>query len=68
MFYNFFISGNKEDWEDNSEIFESRRCIKIKEYTAKEIVNKYIRFANKEINEPKTFPCIFDYEVHLNKD
>lgn len=68
MFYNLLISGDSEAWENDSQIFEPSRCIKVKEYTAKEIVDNYCKFGNKEINELKTFPCIFAYENHIGKE
>jgi hypothetical protein len=68
MLYNFLISGDNETWEDNSFIIDPIRCIKEKEYTLKEIADKYTKLGNEEINEIKEFPCIFAYENRCNKD
>ena len=66
MFYNLLVSGNDTAWEDDSYIFDTSRCIK--EYTSKEIVEKFISLGKDEINELRTIPCIFAYETHINKD
>ena len=68
MFYNLLISGDNEAWEGNSYIIDPIRCIKESEYTLKEIADKYVKLGNEEINELKTFPCIFAYENYCDKD
>lgn len=68
MLYNLLISGDDEAWEGNSYTIDTSRCIKEIEFTSKEIADKYGRFGNEEINELKTFPCIFVYENRIEKD
>lgn len=68
MFYNLLISGDNNAWEGNSYIIDPSRCIKEKEHTSKEIAGKYVKLGDMEINELKTFPCIFAYENRCNKE
>ncbi|MCB8817092.1 hypothetical protein [Desulfosporosinus shakirovi] len=68
MLYNLLISGYDEAWEGNSYKIDRDRCIKVTQYTSREIADKYGSFGNEEINELKTFPCIFAYENRIDKD
>lgn len=61
--YNLFISGYDEAWEYNSYSMEVERCM---EYTSSK--EKYINFEKEEIEELKTYPCIFAYESRLGKN
>ncbi|WP_019849867.1 hypothetical protein [Desulfitobacterium sp. PCE1] len=63
--YNLLISGDENAWESDSKIFDIDRCIK--EYTDKDLVNKYVKLGRDEINELKKFPCIFAYENFVIK-
>jgi len=64
--YNLLISGDENAWESNTKIFDLERCLR--EYTEKDIIEKYGRLGKTEINEIKKLPCIFAYEDHCGKD
>lgn len=66
--YNLFISGDEEAWLNNSYILDRDRCIKVKEFTSEEIVEKYGSLTVNQISEIKKFPCIFAYETQCKKD
>lgn len=68
MLYNLLISGGSDTWEGNSTIFDRSRCIKENEYMSKELAEKYAKLGSEEINELKTFPCIFAYENYVERD
>ncbi|MFE0556497.1 toll/interleukin-1 receptor domain-containing protein [Paenibacillus sp. NPDC058910] len=64
--YNLFISGDENAWESDTKIFDKDRCLR--EYTEKDIVEKFGKLGIVEINEIKKLPCIFAYEDYCNKD
>lgn len=64
--YNLLISGEDCAWENNSYIFDPTRCIV--EHTGKDLIERYARLGKDEINEIKTFPCIFAYEDYCKRD
>ncbi|HEY0829283.1 MAG TPA: TIR domain-containing protein [Bacilli bacterium] len=64
--YNLLISGDENAWESNTKILDIDRCLR--EYTEKDIVEKFGKFGEIEINEIKKLPCIFAYEDYCKKD
>ncbi|PKM56009.1 MAG: hypothetical protein CVV00_01675 [Firmicutes bacterium HGW-Firmicutes-5] len=66
--YNLFISGDEEAWINNSYILDRERCLNVKEYTSKEIVEKFGSLTENQISEIKKLPCIFAYETHCKKN
>lgn len=64
--YNLFISGDDTAWESDSKIFDIDRCLR--EYTAKDVIEKFGKLGREEINEIKKLPCIFAYEDYCKKD
>lgn len=64
--YNLLISGDENAWEPGSVIFDVARCIK--EYTDKDLIDRFIKLGLEEINEIKKIPCIFAYEDYCQKD
>lgn len=64
--YNLLISGNEEAWEEDTVMFDLSRCIR--EYTEKDLVEKYIKLGIDEISELKKYPCIFAYEDYCEKN
>lgn len=64
--YNLLVSGNDESWDGNPYTLEVGRCVR--EYTDKEITEKYGEFTQSEVDEIRRFPCIFAYEAGCKKD
>lgn len=64
--YNLFISGDENAWESNAKIFDLDRCLR--EYTEKDIFEKFGKLDRTDINEIKKLPCIFAYEDFCGKD
>ena len=63
--YNLFVSADEGSWEGNSFEIPLSRCIR--EYTDREIVEKYKDLSDAAIKEVKRFPCIFAYEDRCDK-
>ena len=64
--YNLLVSGNDESWEGEDFILEINRCVR--EYTDKEITEKYGEFTPEQVEEIRRFPCIFAYETQFKKN
>ncbi len=64
--YNLFISGDETAWETDTKIYDADRCLR--EYTDKDIFEKFRKFGKEEISEIKKLPCIFAYEDRCQKD
>jgi len=64
--YNLFISGDENAWESDAKIFDLDRCLR--EYTEKDIVEKFGKLGRTDIDEIKKLPCIFAYEDYCGKD
>ncbi|MBA9086579.1 hypothetical protein FHR92_003059 [Fontibacillus solani] len=64
--YNLFISGDENAWETDAKIFDLDRCLR--EYTEKDIVEKFGKLGRTDIDEIKKLPCIFAYEDYCGKD
>lgn len=64
--YNLFISGDENAWESNTYIFDLDRCLR--EYTEKDLFDRFGKFGISEVNEIKKLPCVFAYEDYRNKD
>lgn len=63
--YNLFVSADENSWEGNPFELDSSRCIR--EYTDREIVEKYQNLTENIIQEIKRFPCLFAYESPCEK-
>jgi hypothetical protein len=63
--YNLFVSGDENSWEGNPFEIELSRCIR--EYSNKEIVEKYQELTEGIIQEIKKIPCLFTYESRCKK-
>lgn len=64
--YNLFISGDENAWESNTYILDLDRCLR--EYTEKDLFDRFGKFGKVEVDEIKKLPCIFAYEDYCNKD
>jgi len=64
--YNLLVSSNKNAWEGTPFEIDLLRCIR--EFTDREIVEKFMNLSEKAIREIKTFPCVFAYENSCVKD
>ncbi|MHA1280036.1 MAG: toll/interleukin-1 receptor domain-containing protein [Candidatus Helarchaeota archaeon] len=64
--YHLLVSANDEEWNGEPFILEIGRCVR--EYTDKEITEKYGELTTSQINEIRRFPCIFAYETGCKKD
>lgn len=64
--YNLLISGDENAWESDTKIFDVDRSLR--EYTEKDIFDKFGKLGRTEINEIKKLPCIFAYEDYCEKD
>ncbi len=64
--YNLLISGDENAWESDTKIFERDRCIV--EYTDKDLIARFSKLGENEINEIKKSICIFAYEDYCKKD
>jgi len=64
--YNLLISGDENAWEQDTKIMDLDRCIR--EYTEKDIVERYSKLGRTEIEEIKKIPCVFAYEDYCKKD
>lgn len=64
--YNLFISGDESAWESNTKIYDVDRCLR--EYTEKDVFEKFGKLGSEEITEIKKLPCIFAYEDYCQKD
>jgi hypothetical protein len=63
--YNLFVSADENSWEGNPFEIDLSRCIR--EYTDREIVEKYQELSEAIIREIKRFPCLFAYESPCEK-
>lgn len=63
--YNLFVSADDNSWEGNPFEIDLSRCIR--EYTDREIVEKYKDLTEAMIREIKRFPCLFAYENPCKK-
>lgn len=63
--YNLFVSANENSWEGNPFEIDLLRCIR--EYTDREIVERYKDLDEAVIREIKRFPCLFAYETRCEK-
>ncbi|MFD0586455.1 hypothetical protein ACFQZE_00465 [Paenibacillus sp. GCM10027627] len=64
--YNLFISGDENAWESSTIIFTLDRCLR--EYTEKDIVERFGKLGSSDIEQIKRLPCIFAYENYCGKD
>ncbi|MDE0307022.1 MAG: TIR domain-containing protein [Albidovulum sp.] len=58
--YNLFVSANDDAWNGNPWIIDRNRCVK--EYTSNAIREAYGALGHAEVDQLKSFPCIFAYE------
>lgn len=58
--FNLFISARVDSWDTGS--YEYPRDRVIKEYTAQEVIERYRDLDEKNIEELKSFPCLFVVE------
>lgn len=63
--YNLFVSADENSWDGNPFEIDLSRCIR--EYTDREIVEKYQDLTEAIIGEIKRFPCLFSYEDQCEK-
>lgn len=63
--YNLLVSADENSWKGNPFEIELSRCVR--EYTDREIVEKYQDLSEEIIKEVKRFPCIFAYELKCEK-
>jgi hypothetical protein len=59
--YNLFVSGNEEAWGGEPFVLELGRCVR--EYTDKELTERYGDFTQEQIEDIRRLPCIFAYEA-----
>ena len=64
--YNLFVSGHTENWYGEPFILEMERCVR--EYTDKNITERYGNLTQSQVNEIRRYPCIFAYEEGCKKD
>lgn len=64
--YNLFVSGNNEAWDGEPYILELGRCVR--EYTDKELTEKYGEFSQDQVEAIRRFPCVFAYEAGWGKN
>ena len=64
--FNLLVSGDVNSWEGRPFIIEIDRCVR--EYTDKEIVERYSELRDDQIEQVQRFPCIFAYEQERQKD
>lgn len=65
--YNLLVANTSEEWNGDPFILEVDRCISVREYTDKKIVEKYDDLSSAQIDEIIQFPCIFAYETQCHK-
>jgi hypothetical protein len=58
--FNLFVSGDPEAWSGQPWIIEEERCVR--EYTDKEVTEKYGNLDAASTADLKLLPCIFAYE------
>jgi len=63
--YNLFVSADENSWEGPPFLLDISRCIR--EYTEKDIAEKYQELTEVKIKEIKRFPCLFAYESPCQK-
>lgn len=63
---NLLICYDTSTWESNSAFIEHDRCLT--EYIMPEIKSRFSSLGENEINQIKSFPCIFAYEQVHRKD
>lgn len=61
--YNLFVSADCDDWKGNFFEIDSERCIRVNEYTSKELTEQFGNLDNIAIDALMLFPCIFAYET-----
>jgi len=64
--YNLFISGDETAWDSDTKTYDVDRCLR--EYTDKDVFEKFGKLGKEEISELKKLPCIFAYEDYCQKD
>ena len=58
--YNLFVAGHADAWDGEPWIIERSRCVR--EYTSDAVRDAYSKLERAEIDQLKSFPCIFAYE------
>lgn len=64
--YNLLMSGDETTWDSDTKIYDVDRCLR--EYTEKDVFEKFGKLGKEEISEIKKLPCIFAYEDYCQKD
>lgn len=59
--YNLFVSGNPDDWAGDPWQIEKSRCVR--EYTNKDLIERFGELDTAAISELQKLPCIFAYET-----
>jgi TIR domain len=58
--YNLFVSGSEDAWNGEPFVVEIGRCVR--EYTDKKLTEQFGQLDTSNINELRSFPCIFAHE------
>lgn len=66
--YNLFVANTDKEWNGDPFILEADRCVRVGEYTDKEIAAQYGTLSLAQIDAIIQFPCIFAYETQCHKD
>lgn len=64
--YNLLVSADENSWNGIPFEIDLSRCIR--EYTDRDIVEKYQDLTDEIVREIKRFPCLFGYESSCEKD
>ncbi len=64
--YNLFVAYDDQEWEGQPFEIASSRCIR--EYTDKDLSDRFAALTDAQTDEIKRFPAIFAYEAHNQKN
>lgn len=64
--YNLFVSASEDAWEDDSYQLDRSRCLT--SYTSQSIKELYGKLESRQIEEIKSYPCIFAYEDNIGRN
>lgn len=60
--FNLIVKGDCDAWKSKTCSLDITRCIRATEYTSKELTGHYGQFKEENIEQLKSFPCLFAYE------
>jgi len=60
--FNLIVKGDCDAWKSKISSLDISRCISASEYTSEELADRFGQFTQENIEQLKSFPCLFAYE------